>query len=74
MVTVAYVNVMYGLKTKRRLPKMSYYKYVYSPIGENKYKRYNKEDWIKLALKDKKRGIFSTVKDLGEIFTVKETN
>jgi len=53
---------------------MSYYKYVYSPIGENKYKRYNKEDWIKLALKDKKRGIFSTVKDLGEIFTVKETN
>ena len=47
------------------------YLYVYVPIGNNKYQRYTREDWVDLPLKDKVFGIFTTDQDLGEIHTVK---
>ena len=55
---------------------MSYYKYVYVPIGDNRYKRYTRKDWVNIPLRDKVRGNIFTEIDLGDIHTgkVKESS
>jgi len=50
------------------------YFYVYVPIGEGRYQRYTREDWVALPLKDKVYGIFTTDKDLGEIHIIEESS
>lgn len=47
------------------------YFYVYAPLGGGRYKRYTREEWGALPLKDKVFGIFTTDWDLGEIHNVK---